>query len=74
MSRTFHHSERRIRVRAVRKDPSDLRRLARALIELAKLQAEAEAEVEHERKTGTWAASHRQEPDRNAKADHGDAA
>ena len=74
MSRTFHHSERRIRVRAVRKDPADLRRLARALIELAKLQAEAEAEaeIEHERKTGTWAASHRQEPDPSAKA--GDAA
>ena len=74
MSRTFHHGERRIRVRAVRKDPADLRRLARALIELAKLQAEAEAEVEHERKTGTAAASHRQEPDPNAKAEHGDAA
>jgi hypothetical protein len=72
MSRTFHHSERRIRVRAVRKDPADLRRLARALIELAKLQVEAEAEVEHERKTGTAAASHHQDP--NAKANHGDAA
>lgn len=36
-----------IRVRGIRKDPPDLRRLARALIELAQLQAEAEAEQEH---------------------------
>lgn len=44
MSRTFHHGgERRIRVHGVRKDPPDLRRLARALIELAELEA---AEIE----------------------------
>jgi hypothetical protein len=49
LSRTFHHQrgERRIRVRGIRKDPPDLRRLARALIELAQLQAETEAEAEH---------------------------
>ena len=46
MSRTFHHGERRIRVRGVQKEPPDLRRLARALIELAQLEAEAEAEAE----------------------------
>jgi hypothetical protein len=44
MSRTFHHGERRIRVRGIKRDPTDLRRLARALIELAQAQAEAEAE------------------------------
>ena len=46
MSRTFHHGERRIRVRGIKRDPTDLRRLARALIELAQAQAEAEAETE----------------------------
>jgi len=50
MSRTFHHGERRIRVRGVRKDPPDLRRLARALIELVELQAEVEAEAEHNKR------------------------
>ena len=49
MSRTFHNGERQIRARGVRKDPPDLRRLARALIELAQLEAEAEAEAEHKR-------------------------
>lgn len=44
MSRTFHHGERKIRVRAIRKDPPDLRRLARALIALVEAEAEAEAE------------------------------
>ena len=74
MSRTFHHGERRIRVRAIRKDPPDLRRLARALIELAELQAEAEAEAEYERKIRKSAASHDHETDPTTKADHGDAA
>ncbi len=47
MSRTYHHGERRIRVRGVRR-PADLRRLARALIELEYQQAQAEAEAEAE--------------------------
>jgi hypothetical protein len=47
MSRTYHHGERRIRVRGVRR-PTDLRRLARALIELEYQQAQAEAEAEGE--------------------------
>jgi len=52
MSRTFHHGERRIRIRGIRKNPPDLRRLARALIELAQLEAEAEAqEAEHQRQS-----------------------
>ena len=46
MSRTFHHGERHIRVRAIRNSPPDLRRLARALIDLAQAQAEAEAAAE----------------------------
>ena len=46
MSRTFHHGERNIRVRGIRKDPPDLRRLARALIALVEAEAEAEAEAE----------------------------
>jgi hypothetical protein len=51
MSRTYHHGkDRRIRVRGVRR-PTDLKRLARALIELEyqQAQAEAEAEAEHEK-------------------------
>jgi hypothetical protein len=47
MSRTYHHGERRIRVRGVRR-PTDLRRLARALIELEYQQAQAEVEAEAE--------------------------
>jgi hypothetical protein len=45
MSRTYHNGERKIRVRGVRR-PTDLRRLARALIELEYQQAQAEAEAE----------------------------
>ena len=45
MSRTYHHGkDRRIRVRGVRR-PTDLKRLARALIELEYQQAKAEAAV-----------------------------
>jgi hypothetical protein len=39
--------ERRISVRAVRRDPPDLRKLSRALIALAAAQAEADAQAEH---------------------------
>lgn len=52
MSRTFHHGERRIRVRGVRHKDPDLRKLARALIDLAQAQAEAEAERQHKQQTG----------------------
>jgi hypothetical protein len=49
MSRTYHHGkERHIRVRGIRR-PTDLRRLARALIELEAAQAEAEAAAEHDK-------------------------
>lgn len=53
MSRTYHHGkDRRIRVRGIRR-PTDLKRLARALIELEyqAAQAEAEAEAEHRRQS-----------------------
>lgn len=46
MSRTYHHGkDRQIRVRGIRR-PTDLRRLARVLIELEAAQAEAEAEAQ----------------------------
>ena len=51
MSRTFHHGERRIRVRAIKRKEPDLRKLAGALIDLAQAQAEAEAELQHEQQT-----------------------
>lgn len=51
MSRTYHHGERHIRVRGVRRDATDLRRLALALIDLVQAQAEADAEAEDARRT-----------------------
>jgi uncharacterized membrane protein len=50
MSKTFHHGERghghrKIRVRGIRREVPDYRKLARALIALAQAQAEAEAEA-----------------------------
>lgn len=51
MSRTYHHGERRIMVRGVRRDQPDLRRVARAIVELAVMRAEAEAEAEQHRRT-----------------------
>ena len=44
-------AERRLSVRGVRRDPPDLKKLARALIELAQAQAEVEARAEHEATT-----------------------
>ena len=51
MSRTFHHGERRIRVRGIRREKPDLSKLARALLDLAHAQNEAEAEAEHKKQT-----------------------
>lgn len=45
MSRTYHHGERRIRVKGVRRNPPDMKRMSRALMELAKAQAEVEAQA-----------------------------
>lgn len=42
-------TERRISVRAVRREPPDLKKLSQALIALAIAQAEAEAQAEHGR-------------------------
>jgi hypothetical protein len=47
MSRTFHHGERRIRVRGIRRENPDFSKLARALLDLAQAQNEAEAEAQH---------------------------
>lgn len=42
---------RRITIRSVRRDPPDVRKLSRALIELAYAQAKAEADAEVEHKS-----------------------
>ncbi len=42
--------ERRISVRAVRRDPPDLKKLSQALIALAMAQAEAEAQRQHQQR------------------------
>jgi hypothetical protein len=44
-----NQDERRIRVRGVRRDPPDLKKLSRALIQLALAQAEADAQAEHKK-------------------------
>jgi hypothetical protein len=49
-NRTKHYRERRLRIRGIRRNPPDLKKLAGALIELAQAQAEANAEAEHERR------------------------
>jgi len=46
--RRTYKQERRIRIRGVRKDPPDLRKLAAAIIALAQAQAEADAEAQAE--------------------------
>jgi hypothetical protein len=73
MSRTFHHGkDRRIRVRGVRR-PTDLKRLARVLIELEQAQAEAEAEAEQKQRIDPKR-SKRQPPKRGPnRADRGTA-
>ncbi|HEV3340352.1 MAG TPA: hypothetical protein VG125_08340 [Pirellulales bacterium] len=65
MSRTYHHGkDRHIRVRGIRR-PTDLRRLARALVELEyqQAQAEAEAEAEHQREAKTKRKKQRKDDD-----------
>lgn len=47
--RNVSRGERRISVRAVRRDPPDLKKLSQALIALAIAQAEADAQAEAER-------------------------
>ncbi len=50
MTKKKRHQERRLRVRGVRHDPPDLKKLAGALIALAQAQAETEAAAEHDRR------------------------
>lgn len=66
MSRTYHRGERRIRVRGIRRNDPDYRKLARALIELAQAQTEAEARADHEGRESPKRATRGQ---RDAKAD-----
>jgi hypothetical protein len=44
-------ADRRIRVRAIRREPPDYKKLARALIALAMAQAQAEADAQNEHQT-----------------------
>lgn len=44
--RSSHKQERRFRVRGVRRDPPDIRKLSKALIGLALAEAEREAQAE----------------------------
>jgi hypothetical protein len=44
-------NERRIRIRAIRRDPPDVKKLSRALIALAMAQAQAEVEARAEHQT-----------------------
>ena len=50
MNKQTKGKERRLRVRAIRRNPPDLKKLSRALIELAQAQAEADAAAQS---TGT---------------------
>lgn len=47
-----HRPDRRISVRAVRRDPPDLKKLSQALIALAMAEAEAEAQADHPQDPG----------------------
>ncbi|MGD0273100.1 MAG: hypothetical protein ABSB96_05180 [Gaiellaceae bacterium] len=51
MARRKQQRERRLRIRSVRRDPPDLRKLSHALIALAMAQSETEARAEHETAT-----------------------
>ena len=48
--RSSGRPERHISVRAIRRDPPDLKKLSQALIALAIADAEAQAQREHEQK------------------------
>jgi hypothetical protein len=70
MSRTFHDGERRIRVKGIRRSKTDLRRLARVLIELeaAKMEAEAEAEYRRGGKTSGSRSGSRRKAEKSKRA------
>ncbi|POM23792.1 hypothetical protein BTM25_24170 [Actinomadura rubteroloni] len=44
--------ERRFRVRGVRRDPPDMRKLGQALLSLAQAEAERQAQADHEAQQG----------------------
>ena len=46
--RKGHHQDRHIRIRSVRRDSPDLKKLAAAVIALAMAKAEAEAQAQHD--------------------------
>jgi hypothetical protein len=54
--------DRRLRVRGIRRDPPDLRKLASALIDLAQAQAEADASAEHARREAAAKRSEKRRP------------
>jgi cell division protein FtsL len=75
MSRTYHHGKRRIRVKGIRRKEPDLRKLGRALIEFARMQAENEAEADHARtKASARKARPPSKPQDQAEPPAGDAA
>lgn len=45
--KTSHRQERTFTVRSIRRDPVDMRKLSKALISLARAEAEREAEAQH---------------------------
>jgi hypothetical protein len=61
--------ERHISVRAVRRDPPDLRKLSRALITLALAEAAAEAEAEAQASGATTREVKIQPPTKSSKSD-----
>jgi hypothetical protein len=70
MSRTYHHGkDRRIRVRGERR-PTDLKRLARALIEMEYQQAQTEAEAQAEAKANKQS-NNKQHKGKESDADSG---
>jgi len=71
MSRTYRSGERRIRVKAIRRESPDLKRLSRVALELAKAKAEMEAEAEARTRAGSSA--DQQDPSEKRSSSKGDA-
>lgn len=69
MSRTYHHGERKNRVRGVRR-PTDLSRSSRAMVELEyqATQAEVEAEAGHNKQRKTKRGRNQRRNDANGEA------
>ncbi len=56
------HQHRYIRIRSQRREPADIRKLAKALVQLAQAQAEADAEREHDTRSKKQRAKRRGSP------------